>query len=67
MCNRNASNWELKISIVLQPFRITCKRLTKFLSFQLVYGLDVLVHVQYMVPNLRLDSTLRLNYDDYTI
>jgi hypothetical protein len=48
----NKDDWELRILAVLWAYRTTCKTLTTQTPFKLVYGLEVVVPMEYLVPSL---------------
>eukprot|EP00253_Pinus_taeda_P005927 PITA_05927 len=41
---------------VLWAYRTTCKKLTGQMSFRLVYGVEVVMPMEYIVPSLRITS-----------
>jgi hypothetical protein len=42
------------VPTVLWAYRTTCKKLTMQTPFKLVYGLEVIVPMEYLVPSLRI-------------
>ena len=52
VCNANHDEWDLKILAVLWAYRTTCKRLTGQTPFKLVYGQEVVMPMEYIVPSL---------------
>jgi hypothetical protein len=52
----NRGNWDLRIPTVLWANRTTCKKLTMQTPFKLVYGLEAVVPMEYLVPKLRIVS-----------
>jgi transposase InsO family protein len=50
----NIDDWDLRVSTVLWAYRTTCKKLTMHTPFKLVYGLEAVVPMEYLVPSLRI-------------
>jgi hypothetical protein len=46
----------LRVQAVLWAYRTTCKKLTMQTPFKLVYGLEAVVPMEYLVPSLRIVS-----------
>jgi len=57
VCNAQWSDWDLRIPAVLWAYR-TCKKLTGQKPFQLVYGVEVVMPMEYIVPNLRIATLI---------
>lgn len=51
VCNANKNDWDLCIPIVIWEYRTTCKRLTGENLFRLVYGIEAVMSMEYIVPN----------------
>jgi hypothetical protein len=56
LCSVNRDDWDLRVPTVLWAYRTTCKKLTMQTPFNLVYGLKVVVPMEYLVPSLRIDA-----------
>jgi hypothetical protein len=50
----NRDDWDLRVTIVLWAYRTTCKKLTMQTPFKLVYGLEAVIPMEYLVPSLRI-------------
>jgi len=53
VCNANHDDWDLRIPIILWAYRTTCKKLTGHTPFQLVYGQEAVMPLEYIVPSPR--------------
>lgn len=54
ICSVNRDDWDLRVPVVLWAYRITCKKITMQMPFKLVYGLEAIVPMEYLVPSLRI-------------
>jgi transposase InsO family protein len=54
ICSVNKDDWDLRVPEILWTYRTTCKKLTMQTPFKLVYGLEVVVLMEYLVPSLRI-------------
>jgi transposase InsO family protein len=54
ICSINIDDWDLRIPVVLWAYRNTCKNLTTQTPFKLLYGLEAMVPMEYLVPSLRI-------------
>jgi hypothetical protein len=61
ICSVNRDDWVLRVPIVLWAYRTTYKKLTRKTPFKLVYGLKVVVPMEYLVPILRISSFIDMD------
>jgi hypothetical protein len=54
ICSVNKDELDLRVPVVLWAYRTTCKKLTMQPPFKLVYGLEAVVPMEYLVPSLRI-------------
>eukprot|EP00253_Pinus_taeda_P030889 PITA_30889 len=54
VCNAQRSDWDLHVPVVLWAYRTTCKKLTGKTPFRLVYGMEVVMLMEYIVPSLHI-------------
>jgi hypothetical protein len=52
----NKDNWDLRVPVVLWAYRTTCNKLIMKTPFKLVYGLEDVVPMEYLVPSLGIVS-----------
>eukprot|EP00253_Pinus_taeda_P033738 PITA_33738 len=54
VCNTQRNDWDLRIRTVLWAYQTTCKKLTGQTPFRLVYGVEAVMPMEYIVPSLRI-------------
>ena len=59
ICSVNIDYWDLRVPIVLWAYPTTFKKLTMQTPFKLVYGLETVVLMEYLVPILRICRVYR--------
>ena len=52
VCNTNCDDWVLKLPMILWAYHTSCKRLTGQTPFKFVYGQEVFMPMEYIVPTL---------------
>lgn len=52
VCNAEQNDWDVHVSAVLWAYRTTYKKLTGQTPFKLVYGVEVVIPMDYIVPSL---------------
>ena len=60
VCNVCRDDWDQKVSTILWAYRTTCKRLTGYTPFRLVYGQEAVVPMEYIVPSLRIVALTKM-------
>ena len=52
VCNAQRNDWDVCVLVVLWAYRTTCKNLTIQTPFWLVYGMEAIMPMEYIVPRL---------------
>ena len=64
ICSVNKDDLDLRIPSVLWAYRTTCKKLTMQTPFKLLYGLEVVLPMKYLVPSLRIVALTGMDETD---
>ena len=59
ICNVSCDDWDHKIPTVLWAYHMTCMKLTIHTPFLLVYGKEVVMPMEYVVPSIRIIGLLK--------
>ena len=54
VCNMQQNDSDLCVPIILWAYRTTCKKLMGQTPFQLVYGIEAIMPMEYIIPSLRI-------------
>eukprot|EP00253_Pinus_taeda_P029844 PITA_29844 len=54
ICNAQQNDWDVHIPEVLWAYMTTCKNISGKTPFRLVYGVEVVMQMEYIVPSLRI-------------
>ena len=60
ICNNQINDWDLRVNTILWDYRTTCKKLTGHTPFILVYGQEVVMPMEYIIPSLRVAQITRM-------
>ena len=60
LVNENRTNWDEKLYSTLWAFRTSYKVATGFTPFKLVFGVEAIVPMEFLVPSLRIAVAERL-------
>lgn len=52
VCNSQQNDWDLHVPVLLWAYRTTCKKLTGQNPFRLVYNVEAVMLMEYIVPRL---------------
>ena len=52
VCSTNYNDWDMKIMAILPTYIMTFKILTCLTPFKLVYGQEVMMPMEYIVPSI---------------
>eukprot|EP00253_Pinus_taeda_P023025 PITA_23025 len=52
VCNAHRSDYDLCVLVILWSYRMTCKKLTAHTHFWLVYGVEAIMSMEYIMPSL---------------
>lgn len=60
VCNAQRNDFDVRMLVVLWSYRTNCKKLTRQTSFKLVYGMEVMMLIVYIVPSMRVVALTRM-------
>jgi hypothetical protein len=61
ICSVNTDDWDLRVPTVLWAYRTTFKKLKMQTPFKLVYGLEAIVPMEYLVLSLRIAAFIDMD------
>ena len=61
ICSVNKDDWDLRVPAVIWAYRTTCKKLTMKNPFKMVYGLEEVVPMEYLVPSLKIATFIDMD------
>ncbi|KAL3680009.1 hypothetical protein R1sor_022965 [Riccia sorocarpa] len=64
LVERHPMNWDASVPSVLWAMRTAYKATTNHTPFHLVYGIEALVPMEFIVPTLRISTEYQLNHED---
>lgn len=54
--NSQRNDWDVRVPVVLWDYRTTCKKLIGKMSFRLVYKVEHIMPMEYIMPNLCIEA-----------
>lgn len=64
ICNAQRNDWYVRIPTMLCAYRTTCKNLTGQTRILLIYGIEVVMLMEYIVPSLHIASFIGIEYHE---
>ena len=64
LVSKNNYDWDQKLDFALWAFRNAFKGFTGFTPFKLVYGLEAVVPMEFLVPSLRIAAENKLSLEN---
>lgn len=64
ICNIQCDDWDYIIPTTLWSYQTTSKRLTGQMPFRLVFGKEVIMPMEFIVPSLRVVSIMNLTKEN---
>ena len=56
ICNAQRNDWDVHVPTMLWAYRRTYKKLSRLTPFKLVYDVEAVMPMEYIVPSLRIEA-----------